>query len=153
MKNRRLLLKQIDQQMKPWRMLRVKQNRPKAGWVRTLRNALGMTTQELAARMGLKQGRVSQLEKAEMHDAITLRSLRSAAHAMHCELLYAIVPQTSLTQVLKAKAQAVASQQMEQVSHSMGLEAQSLTKKQQEEQWAELVKTLLDGPPKKLWRE
>lgn len=153
MKNRRLLLTQIDKQIKPWQALSLKKNRPKIGWVRTLRTALGMTSQELATRMGLKHGRILQLEKAEIADAITLRSLKSVAHAMDCELIYAIVPKISLIKMLKTKAREVACRRIGRVSHSMTLEAQALTKKQQAKQFSELVKELLEGSPKKLWRE
>ena len=144
MKSRPLLLKQIDRQIKPWQTLRLKQSRPKMGWVRTLRIALGMTLQELASRVGVEQGRIIQIEKAEIEGGLTLRSLKSVAHALNCELIYALVPKTSLENMLKARAEQVACVRLERVAHSMALEAQSLPKKQKKEQFAELVKSLLE---------
>jgi predicted DNA-binding mobile mystery protein A len=77
---------------------------PPYGWVRAIREALGMTPQRLATRMGVTRPRVNMLEKAELSGATTLKSLRQAAEAMDCVLVYAIVPRTSLDEILREQA-------------------------------------------------
>ena len=54
--------------------------RPPRGWIKAIREALGMTTAQLAARIGVTQTRVSRIEKDEVGDAITLKTLRQALH-------------------------------------------------------------------------
>ncbi len=153
MLKQKLILKQLDRIFQEWISIRSKQNNPTVGWVRTVRKALGMTTNQLAKRLGLARARVKQIESAEPKGAITLHALRAAANAMDCELIYAIVPKTSLENILVTRAKLVANKVMENVAHSMSLEAQSVSKEQQKEQVEDLVNDLLNDSPKKLWEE
>jgi len=69
--------------------------RPPRGWVKAIREALGMTTAQLAKRMGVSQPRAVTLEQAEARGAITLDSLERAEQALDCRLVYALVPRHS----------------------------------------------------------
>lgn len=60
---------------------------PKSGWVQAIREAIGMTTIQLAERMGIKQSGVTILEQREVSKKITLETLQRAANAMNCELV------------------------------------------------------------------
>lgn len=158
MKNQWLTIRQLDRQLHEWQSLGQKYVRPRAGWVKTLRQALGMTAQQLAERLGLERTRVVQLEHAETQDAVTLRTLKRAAEAMDCELIYAIVPKVSLhhktlEDIVKIQAEELAATTIANVAHSMSLEQQSVAKKRQQKQKQELAKTLLEGPLKKIWRK
>jgi predicted DNA-binding mobile mystery protein A len=62
------------------------------GWLRGVRQALGMQAGEIARRMKIGESEVFRLEVAEQQESITLRKLREAAAAMGCELVYAVVP-------------------------------------------------------------
>ncbi|MFM8648094.1 MAG: helix-turn-helix domain-containing protein, partial [Methylocystis sp.] len=62
---------------------------PPSGWIKAIRESLGMTAEQLARRMGVVQSRVSTLEKAECSGTPSLKSLRQAAEAMNCTLVYA----------------------------------------------------------------
>jgi predicted DNA-binding mobile mystery protein A len=55
-----------------------------------------MTAAQLATRMGVSQSTVSEMEKAEVRGAIQLSSLKRAAEAMNCMLVYALVPNKTL---------------------------------------------------------
>ena len=92
-------------------------------------------------------------QNAEANDVITLKSLRKTAAAMDCELIYVFVPKSSLEDIIHQQARRVAKQQLKRVSHSMLLEQQALTTKQQKEQLEELIKELLQLPLKNLWNE
>jgi predicted DNA-binding mobile mystery protein A len=68
--------------------------RPAVGWLRTIRDTLGLTLTELGRRLKVTPPAVRSFEQAEAEDRITLASLRRAAAAMGCELVYVLVPRT-----------------------------------------------------------
>ncbi len=72
--------------------VRVPRQVPAAGWLREVRVARGVTQQALADALGCKRQACAQLERSEARGAISLYSLRKAAAAMDCELVYALVP-------------------------------------------------------------
>jgi predicted DNA-binding mobile mystery protein A len=65
--------------------------RPTLGWLRTVRDELGLTLVEMADRLKVTPPAVRSFEQAEAEDRITLASLRRAAAAMDCDLVYALV--------------------------------------------------------------
>jgi predicted DNA-binding mobile mystery protein A len=94
------------------------------GWVRAIRDALGMTAADLAARMGVTGPAVRSLEKKETDGGARLSSLRRAAEAMDCTFVYAFVPNTSLQQTVERQAASILEAQMGRVRQTMALEAQ-----------------------------
>lgn len=150
MKNLNLMRKQLERRLTLWRKT---PERPSKGWVRTLRQAFGMTAQQLAKRSGVHRMRIVQLEKGEANDAVTLRSLRSIARHMNCDLVYALVPRNSIQATLEHQAMKIAQKRVRQVAHSMALENQALSQKQIKGQIKDLTKNLLTGNPKHLWDE
>lgn len=153
MKNQWLTIHQLDRQLKEWQAIRNKYGKPKPGWVKTLRIALSMSAEQLASRLGLTRGRITQLENAETQNAVTLRTLEEAANALGCELIYAIVPKgnSTLEEILKRKANQVAKERMARVAHTMTLEAQSVDTSTLEIQKDELAQSLIKHLNKKLW--
>lgn len=145
-------LRQIDTVLNRWRSADLPQ-RPSSGWIRTVREGLGMAATHLAARLGVTTSSVTRLETSEADDAISLASLRRAAAALGCELQYALVPKQSLTDTLDARALALARQQMTVVSHTMALEAQSTSPEIVEAQTRLLAESLLKGTRRALWKE
>lgn len=85
---------------------------PVTGWVRTVRRALGMSTFDLARRIGLSGSRVKQLEQAEAAGSIRLSQLRRLAGALNCELHYVILPRESLEKMVRRQARLKAAEQM-----------------------------------------
>jgi len=61
-------------------------------WVRAVRQVVGMPAVEFARRMGVQEREVYRMEKAEEESRIELGSLRRAAEALDCELIYALTP-------------------------------------------------------------
>lgn len=97
---------------------------PPKGWVRALRDALGMTGAQLGARMGIRPQTVETIEKSEAAGTIQLNTLRRAAEALDCTLVYALVPNTSLEAMVNARARKIAMRELQRVAHTMRLEAQ-----------------------------
>src|SRR5687768_17132946 len=69
---------------------------PAAGWIAVIRRALGMTTAQLARRLSIAQPVVVRMEQSEAKGRIQLDTLRRAADALNCELVYALVPRMPL---------------------------------------------------------
>ena len=98
------------------------------GWVRAVRDALGMSTRQLAARMGVAQATVVQLERSEANGTVQLATLRRAADALNCDVVYALVPRDgSLKRTVQEQARRRASALVKAVDRSMELEDQAVT--------------------------
>ena len=97
---------------------------PRSGWIRAIRDALGMSTSELARRMGVSKARVGQIERGERERTITLDTLERAARALGCRVEYVLVPREPLDDLVWAQAMAKARAEIGAVDHTMELEDQ-----------------------------
>jgi predicted DNA-binding mobile mystery protein A len=99
---------------------------PVRGWIKALRQALGMSTAQLATRLGIKQPSLVALEKSEAKSTIELATLRRVAEALDCTLVYALVPNKPLETTIRDRARAFARRRRGPVEHSMLLEDQKV---------------------------
>ncbi len=99
---------------------------PHRGWVRAIRDGLGMSGPELAARMGVRQSSVADLEASERHGTIQLDTLRRAAEALDSEVVYFLIPRRPLSAMVTDQARRKASEVLTQVAHHGRLEDQEL---------------------------
>jgi predicted DNA-binding mobile mystery protein A len=121
---RQLRSNQLDRALSPFRSAKIP--RPPKGWIRAIREALGVSSGELAGRMGTNRSLVVQQEKAEADDRITLKSLRTFANALDCDLVYAFVPRAgNLQELVDTRARAAAKTNVLGVEHTMALENQA----------------------------
>jgi predicted DNA-binding mobile mystery protein A len=97
---------------------------PPKGWIRAIRDALGMTGVQFARRLHIRPQSVEALEQSEANGSIQLKTLRRAAEALDCTLVYALVPKTSLAGVVQDRARKIAIRDLGRVAHTMKLEAQ-----------------------------
>jgi predicted DNA-binding mobile mystery protein A len=127
----------LDRHFDEWQQLRGLA-RPSRGWVRAVREALGMSASVLAARLGITAGAVTRLEQSEAADRIRLDTLRRAADALGCDLVYLLVPRRPLTAVVRDRARELAHWQVAAVEQTMRLEDQATGKaKELEDQLTE----------------
>jgi predicted DNA-binding mobile mystery protein A len=147
MEFQKLRLSQVDRAVK----LASAPPRPSPGWIQTIRTALGMTTRQLAGRLGVSQSTLTALEKSEAEDRITLQSLRRAAEALDCELQYVLVPRSSLKRRVEDRAQDVAHERVARVWHSMRLEEQAPLTQSEKREISKMRGDLLDSNWKQLW--
>jgi predicted DNA-binding mobile mystery protein A len=101
---------------------------PPKGWIRAIRDALGMSLRQLADRLGSTAPGARKLEESEANGTISLKSLRRAAEALDCVVIYALVPKTSLTEMVDQRAREIALRALGRVSHSMALEDQEVNR-------------------------
>jgi|SRR4051812_47707038 len=128
-------------------------SRPPKGWLRAVRDALGMTTAQLARRLGISQPSVVQLEQSEAKGTIALHTLERAAEALGCRVVYALVPERPLSETIRERARLVAERKLASVEHTMRLESQEvLDRKTRDEQQQRLIEGLLRRP-RGLWDE
>jgi predicted DNA-binding mobile mystery protein A len=124
---------------------------PPRGWIRAIREALGMTLADLGRRLNVTKQAVLQMETSEADGSIRLATLRRAAEALDCTLVYALVPNGSLDETVDHRARTVATRDVERAHHTMLLEAQAGGTEDRErlvEEFAEQVKDSRD-----LWRD
>lgn len=120
-----LRMNQLDRTLQPFRVAQ-QVPRPAKGWIRAIREAMGISARELAQASGTSRQLPLQLEKAEADDRITLKSLRKLAGALDCDLVYALVPRDGSVQgLLERRARAEATRRVLAVEHSMALEDQA----------------------------
>ncbi len=124
---------------------------PPEGWLRTTRRSLQMTAAALARRLGVTRASVSRIEKAELEGRVTLKTLRETAEAMNCRLVYAIIPNDSVDDVLARRAREKARQLVTATGHHMALEQQALTPELIEFEVNRIARKLLDEMPQTFW--
>jgi predicted DNA-binding mobile mystery protein A len=145
-------IRHLDRRFSALRALSKSQPPPK-GWLRAIRDALGMTTAQLARRLGVSQPRIVELEHSEVSGGVTLHTLQRAAEALGCRLVYAIVPERPLSEIVRERAEIIADRQSAAVEHTMRLEDQAVRdKKAGRELRQQLINELLRRPAR-LWDE
>lgn len=123
---RNLRLKQLDRTVESFRAA-AQVPRPPKGWLRAVREATRTPASEVARSLKTSRQLPFQLEKAEAEDRITLKSLRAAANALGCDLVYALVPRApTFTDLVEEKTRAQAKKHVQGVEHSMALEDQAV---------------------------
>jgi predicted DNA-binding mobile mystery protein A len=125
--------------------------RPPRGWIKAVREALGMSTTQLAKRLHVTQTRVSQMEKAETESAIRLQTLRQVAEALDCTLVYALVPNKPLEEMVRDRAAQIADLQLARTNHTMRLENQALGSPALTAARERLIRQLIEGEARRLW--
>lgn len=120
-------------------------------WVRAIREALGMTTTQLAERLQMTQPAVAQLEKREADGGATIGNLKNAADALGCDLVYYFVPRKPLQKMIEEQAYRTAEETLARVSHSMKLEGQGTSAQVERKQIEILAKELIRTRSRRIW--
>jgi predicted DNA-binding mobile mystery protein A len=114
----------LDAHFNEWQPLRGI-SRPPRGWIRAVREALGMSAAVLADRLGVTPSAVIRLEQSEAADRVRLETLRRTADALDCDLVYLLVPRRPLSTVVRERASELAHNQVAAVEQTMRLEDQA----------------------------
>lgn len=142
----KLKIQQLDDKFRFFKDVEI----PKNGWVNLIRKTLGFTYAQLSKRLNTSPQVIKKFEQNEVKGSVTINTMRKLADAMDCNLVYALVPKSSLSQIIEDRADMVADSVMNRVSNTMYLESQLpgnvFMQKQKEELKQELKKNL-----KKLW--
>ena len=125
--------------------------KPPIGWIRFIREALNMSSKALAKRVGISPNTMSETEKAEIEEAITLKRLRKVADSLNCDLVYYLLPRQEIETMIEKQAKHISIQKIRDAQGHMELEDQAVTKEFLEERLKEEIEKIKSS--KKLWDE
>ena len=118
----------------------------KQSWIKTMRQTLGMTTRQLANRIGVTQSRVAYMERNEKN--LKVSTLEKVAQSMDCVFVPLFIPKESLDAMIKKRAKEKAAQMLRSVNQNMALENQLSSS---EEILSDLTEELLLKNRKRIW--
>ena len=147
-----IIREQLEQALKSFAKMAEVQ-RPYKGWLRAIREALGMSGRQFADRLGVKPPRITALEKDELSGAVTLKKMQEAANALDCDFYYALIPRKTLSNTLREQAESLAKKRIQRVSHSMLLESQHLSESEQKKAINAEIEKILRQMPRELWED
>lgn len=151
-KHKKLAREQLDSTLKRFESLKTLVP-PQKGWIRAIRDALGMTGEQLAARLNVNKQRVSRIQQDEKLGKVKIETLRNVAEAMDCVFVYGFVPRDSLEQTVRNQAGLVAKKLMAKSNQTMRLEKQELNEQEKEKVLNELIEDIINEMPRTLWAE
>ena len=143
----------MENKIRPWKKLRG-DKRPPNGWLKAIRESLGLNTRQLADRLGIQHSSVLRLEKREVQGKATIESLAKTAKAMNCQFIYAIVPKTgfnNLNEIIDQQANTLANYLVKKAGHNMKLESQGISTKETKKQISQLASQLKSKMNSRLW--
>ena len=117
-----------------------------SGWIKTVREAIGMTVSHLAARLGVTQPRITKMESNE--DNLKLSTMKKAAEAMNCEFVYYFKPRTTFQNLVDEQAQKKAAEVLKTVNVNMALENQEIA---EDEAVKDFASDLINTKIKQIW--
>ena len=117
-----------------------------SGWIKTVREAIGMTVSQLATRLGVTQPRITKMESNE--DNLKLSTMKKAAEAMNCEFVYYFKPKTTFQNLVDEQAQKKAAEVLKTVNVNMALENQEIA---EDEAVKDFASDLINTKIKQIW--
>lgn len=143
-------VRQLDQRFDALRIQGALLRTPRGGWLRLLRNALGLRQEDLGKRLKISKQAAGALERREAEETVTLAALREAADALDAELYYVLVPRRRLGEQIEERLDRTARFLAGQVHHSMRMEDQATGPAEMTERIEE-IKAQLRRTPSLLW--
>jgi predicted DNA-binding mobile mystery protein A len=151
-KDRHLVIDQLNVTLERLNQLKAVKT-PHKGWIRAIRDALGMSGTQLAERLQVSRPRIPRLEQDELTGSVTLKTMRQTAEALDCVFVYALVPRTSLDDVIRTQAKKIAGTRLQRTSHTMLLEDQLISNSDRQREYDSMVDELVLEMPRDLWSE
>lgn len=125
---------------------------PPIGWIRAIRNGIGMSMEQLGRKLSITKQGVMDIEKREMEGAITIKAMQEIAKAMDTQFVYGFVPNAgSLEQMIETRALEIAKTIVQRTSTTMKLEDQVNSKERIEKAIKERASEIINKTPKILW--
>lgn len=130
----------------------LKYSMPKKGWIKEIREALGMSMNDLAERLNTQKQRIERMERDEVYGKVKVDTLRKVAEAMNCELVYFIVPKSSLQETIEKQARMTATEIASHVDTAMKLEMQGIPVTSHEQMIEDLTHQLVFDNDRRIWK-
>ena len=145
-----LRIRQLDEAVAPFTPLRHRPP-PPTGWAKAIREALGISIRQMSRRAGLSRTSITSAEAGEARGTVQFDTLRGLADALNCDLVYALVPRSSLAQTIEAQARRKATDLVGRIADSMKLEEQGVADEATERQVRDLAATILRERGRDFW--
>ena len=126
---------------------------PSEGWIKTVRKSLGLSGADLARKIGKSRSEINRIEKSELDGIITIKTIRKIAKTMNCKFVYAIIPNTSIENILYNQAIKKAEKIVKTTSVHMAFEQQALSEQQIREEIEKIAQEILINPPSDFWKD
>lgn len=146
----KIIREQLDNKLKLFKPLE-KVSIPNKGWIRAIRDALGMNVKQFARRLKVSSPRITRIEKDEIVGNLTIKTMRHIAEVFNCKFVYGFIPNTSLEDTVQKQAQKIINNRMNTISQTMLLENQELSKKNKNKLFNYEVDELINNSPKIIW--
>lgn len=151
MENKSLQIQQLNSKMQVVASIK-KIAPPPTGWIKAVRTALGMSLQQLGAKLLITKQSIQDIERREKEGSVTIKTLRELANALDMELVYGLVPKDgSLDALINRKAKELATQIVLRTSNTMKLEDQENSQKRIQKAIEERAASIKNEMPKILW--
>lgn len=148
--DKKVVRQQLDQRIESLKVF-LSSGMPQQGWIKTIREAVGLSSSQLGKKAGFDQSRISRLENAEKNGNLKVSSLQKIAKGLNMRFVYGFVPQQSLEQMVRAQAESVALKRMKTLNTTMGLEQQGLLPVEQKKALNDMIEKILVEQPKDFW--
>lgn len=122
--------------------------KPLQGWIKTLRELLGMTTVQFSKKLKVSQPRLAFMEKNEKN--LKISTMEKIADELNCDFVYALVPREKINDIIYNKAKQKALNIVNKVNYNMSLENQL---SENNEVLEDVVDDLLSKKITKIWDE
>ncbi len=151
MSKKTLIRQQLESKMSSFSVLQNMKS-PPTGWIKAVRDALGMSLEQLGTKLSTTKQGVLDMERREKNGSITLNTLEQAAKALDMELVYGFVPKDgSLEALIDRKAKELATEIVLRASNTMKLEDQENTSSRIAKAIEERADIIKRETPKILW--
>ncbi len=144
-KQKKIIREQLDDTLSRFSTI-VSVHRPMKGWIRAIRDALGMNMRQFADRLGVSKSRIPRIEQDEITGSLTLKTMNRVADKLDCVFVYGFVPRTSIDDTVRKQASIVSQKRMNRLMHTMNLEAQELSSKNAKKAFNNMVEEIIDSP-------
>ena len=123
-------------------------SRPQQGWLKTIREFLGMTTTQLAKRLEISQPRIVAMEKNERN--VKISTMERIADVLNCDFTYAFITREHIDDIIYNQAKKKAQKILDKVNKNMELENQLV---KTDDLLKDIIEELLDGNIARIWDE
>ena len=149
--NRKLLIKQLDQKLKPFKGTD-KVIVPEKGWINTIRTALNITLSQLGKKLNITRQGARGVELSEAKGTISIKALREVGKALDLKFVYGFVPNDgTFENLINKKAKELAKKIVLRTHQNMALEKQGIDNDKINEAIKELAEDLKNEMKKSLW--
>ena len=144
-KQKKIIREQLDDTLSHFSTI-ASIKRPMKGWIRAIRDVLGMNMRQFADRLGVSKSRIPRIEQDEITGSLTLKTMNRVADKLDCVFVYGFVPRTSLDDTVRKQASIIAQKRMNRLMHTMSLEAQGLSSENAKKAFKNMVEEIIDSP-------